>query len=97
MDFPSRALHALHCLRTDCRGGLPMQVALALCAVGVLGALFAAPMLESAVSRRTAPGYDDTLTGTVARRTQRYVIRQSVLSDTPQVICTSGGKIGCRD
>jgi len=91
MEFLGRGFDAAKRMRADRRGGLPMQVAMAMSAAGVLGALFAAPMLD------TTTGVDKSLTGSLARQPQRYIIRQSVLSNGPEVICISGGKNGCRD
>ena len=69
-----------------------MQMALAFGVVGIAAAVLLTPVLQDAsddVASNDPFGVDLTVTGSVARA-NRYVIRQSVLSAEPEIICGSG-------
>lgn len=73
-----------------------VQVTVGFCVLGLLGALFLTPILDSGAQRLAGAaeslspgGFDRTVTGSINKpsRTKRYTIRRSVMQKDPSVPC----------
>ena len=79
----------------DRRGGLTIQTALFFAAFGLVVALIGAPLIDTASTQYAesrSPGIDRMTTSSIGNGNSgggRYIIRKSVLSAEPQIVCTT--------